>query len=254
MASSSFDRELAVYEAKLAEQSERYDDMAEAMINVAKMVGKMREDEMNLLSVACKKAIGPRRASFRKLSSMALQPSSDMAKTDLILEYRKNVESEMSDICTHILSIIDEYLIPSCEPDKDLISCVFYFKMKGDYYRYLAEFKTGTDRKEAGDESSKAYEEATKISRAQLPTTHPNRLGLALNYSVFHYEINFSPERAMEIAKEAFEEGWSALGSLNEEEFKGSTKILQLLKENNMLWDAEISGNENSLDSTVASI
>jgi 14-3-3 protein epsilon len=33
---------------------------------------------------------------------------------------------------------------------------------KGDYYRYLAEFKTGNERKEAADQSLKAYEVFTQ--------------------------------------------------------------------------------------------
>ncbi|PNX92158.1 14-3-3-like protein gf14 iota-like, partial [Trifolium pratense] len=66
---------------------------------------------------------------------------------------------------------------------------------KGDYYRYLAEFKSEQDRKEAAEQSLKAYEAASASASTDLPSTHPIRLGLALNFSVFYYEILNSPER-----------------------------------------------------------
>ncbi|KHN42450.1 14-3-3-like protein D [Glycine soja] len=66
---------------------------------------------------------------------------------------------------------------------------------KGDYYCYLVEYKSGNEKKEAVDQSMKAYESATTAAEADLPPTHPIRLGLALNSSVFYYEILNSPER-----------------------------------------------------------
>lgn len=36
---------------------------------------------------------------------------------------------------------------------------------------------------------------ASTTAEADLPSTHPIRLGLALNFSVFYYEIMNSPER-----------------------------------------------------------
>lgn len=67
---------------------------------------------------------------------------------------------------------------------------------KGDYHRYLAEFATGNDRKEAAENSLVAYKAASDIALTELPPTHPIRLGLALNFSVFYYEILNSPDRA----------------------------------------------------------
>lgn len=67
---------------------------------------------------------------------------------------------------------------------------------KGDYHRYLAEFATGNDRKEAAENSLMAYKAANDIAQSELTSTHPIRLGLALNFSVFYYEILNSPDRA----------------------------------------------------------
>ena len=74
--------------------------------------------------------------------------------------------------------------------------------MKGDYHRYKAEFATQEDRKEAAENSLVAYTKANDIAQTELPPTHPIRLGLALNFSVFYYEILNTPERACRLAKQ----------------------------------------------------
>ena len=73
--------------------------------------------------------------------------------------------------------------------------------MKGDYYRYLAEVAVGDARAAVLDDSQKAYQEAFEIAKSKMQPTHPIRLGLALNFSVFYYEILNSPEKACQLAK-----------------------------------------------------
>merc|ERR1712107_718589 len=68
-----------------------------------------------------------------------------------------------------------------------------YYKMKGDYYRYLAEFATGDAKSKAAEDARVAYAEATKVAEKDLVVTHPIRLGLALNFSVFQYEVLQNP-------------------------------------------------------------
>ena len=78
---------------------------------------------------------------------------------------------------------------------------MFYLKMKGDYYRYLAEVAIGENRTSVLDDSQKAYQEAFEIAKSKMQPTHPIRLGLALNFSVFYYEILNSPDKACQLAK-----------------------------------------------------
>jgi len=77
---------------------------------------------------------------------------------------------------------------------------------KGDYHRYLAEFAIGDQRKDSADKSLEAYKAATEVAQTELPPTHPIRLGLALNFSVFYYEILNAPDQACHLAKQAFDD------------------------------------------------
>lgn len=77
---------------------------------------------------------------------------------------------------------------------------------KGDYHRYLAEFAMGDKRKDSADLSLEAYKAATEVASTDLAPTHPIRLGLALNFSVFYYEILNSPDKACQMAKTSFDE------------------------------------------------
>ncbi|MCJ8740074.1 hypothetical protein PDJAM_G00054680 [Pangasius djambal] len=194
-------REDLVYQAKLAEQAERYDEMVESMKKVAGMDVELTVEERNLLSVAYKNVIGARRASWRIISSIEQK------------EENKGGEDKLKMI-----------------------------REKGDYHRYLAEFATGNDRKEAAENSLVAYKAASDIAMTDLQPTHPIRLGLALNFSVFYYEILNSPDRACRLAKAAFDDAIAELDTLSEESYKDSTLIMQLLRDNLTLWTSDMQG------------
>jgi len=110
----------------------------------------------------------------------------------------------------------------------------------GDYHRYLAEFATGDKRKDSADKSLGAYKDASEVAVTELPPTHPIRLGLALNFSVFYYEILNSPDRACHLAKQAFDDAIAELDTLSEESYKDSTLIMQLLRDNLTLWTSDM--------------
>jgi len=234
------EREHNVYMAKLAEQAERYDEMVKFMDSVVKDVIPDQEltvEERNLLSVAYKNVIGARRASWRIISSIEQKEESkgNVENAERIKGYKTKVEDELSNICGSILTLLNEKLIPTASTGE---SKVFYLKMKGDYHRYLAEFKTAQERKDAAEETLVAYKAAQEIA-AELAPTHPIRLGLALNFSVFYYEILNSPDRACYLAKLAFDEAIAELDTLGEESYKDSTLIMQLLRDNLTLWTSE---------------
>eukprot|EP00262_Sarcandra_glabra_P009684 TRINITY_DN241_c0_g2_i1.p1 TRINITY_DN241_c0_g2~~TRINITY_DN241_c0_g2_i1.p1 ORF type:complete len:253 (+),score=42.23 TRINITY_DN241_c0_g2_i1:185-943(+) len=241
--SETLTREQYVYLAKLAEQAERYEEMAEFMEKLVasphKPIGELTVEERNLFSVAYKNVIGSRRAAWRIVSSIEQKEESRKNEDHipLVKDYRSKVEQELTDVCRGILNLLDSHLVPSAEASE---SKVFYLKMKGDYHRYLAEFKIGDERKQAAEDTMTAYKAAQDIAIADLPPTHPIRLGLALNFSVFYYEILNSSEKACTMAKQAFEEAIAELDTLGEESYKDSTLIMQLLRDNLTLWTSDM--------------
>uniref|UniRef100_A0A286XRK3 14-3-3 domain-containing protein n=1 Tax=Cavia porcellus TaxID=10141 RepID=A0A286XRK3_CAVPO len=213
-----------IQKAKLAEQAERYDDMATCMKAVTEQGAELSNEERNLLSVAYKNVVRGRRSAWRVISRIEQKTDTSDKKLQLIKDYREKVESELRSICTTVLELLDKYLIANATNPE---SKVFYLKMKDDYFRYLAEVALAFD-----------------ISKKEMQPTHPIRLGLALNFSVFYYEILNNPELACTLAKTAFDEAIAELDTLNEDSYKDSTLIMQLLRDNLTLWTSDSAGEE----------
>mmetsp|Transcript_2473 Transcript_2473/g.8597 ORF Transcript_2473/g.8597 Transcript_2473/m.8597 type:complete len:154 (+) Transcript_2473:609-1070(+) len=143
------ERERLVYSAKLAEQAERYDEMVDSMKALCKLDAvELSIEERNLLSVGYKNVIGARRASWRIVSSIESKEESkygtESDTVKLIRGYKLGVEKELSDVCERVLKLLKDHLEEGAAAGE---SKVFYKKMKGDYFRYLAEFKNGEARK-----------------------------------------------------------------------------------------------------------
>jgi len=240
-----------VQRAKLAEQAERYDDMAASMKSVTETGVELSNEERNLLSVAYKNVVGARRSSWRVISSIEQKTEGSEKKQQMAKEYREKVEQELRDICNDVLKLLDDFLIAKASNAE---SKVFYLKMKGDYFRYLSEVASGDDRKAVVDDSQKAYQDAFEISKSKMQPTHPIRLGLALNFSVFYYEILNSPDKACQLAKQAFDDAIAELDTLNEDSYKDSTLIMQLLRDNLTLWTSDTTGDgDEAADAPEAS-
>lgn len=224
--------------AHLCEQAERFQDMARFMRKLAERGVPLSSEERNLLSVAYKNYIGAPRASWRIIKSFQHKEESKRNESNalLIADYRRSIDRELQDICNEILTLLDKSLLrDDLNPD----SKVFYLKMQGDYYRYNAEFAMADERRRTSEASLRAYRAASEIAENDLRPTNPIRLGLALNFSVFHFEVLNDAERACQIAKAAFDDAIGELDRIQEANVKDSTLILQLLRDNLTLWSVD---------------
>jgi len=224
----------------MAEQMERYEDMMEKMMEFTKLGSVLTSKERNLLSVAFKNVVGSKRSSWRIISNIEEQDQ-------ILTSYLSRISSEIELICNQVAKLIDDYLLNS----EDEESRTFYLKMKGDYFRYAAEVTLHEQRQNYAKSASEAYSEAYDVSRSAMDPPHPIRLGLALNYSVFFYEIEDQKTKACEIAKQAFDEAIGDMESVKMSSFKDSSLILQLLRDNLTLWTSDESDDVTEADDTA---
>ena len=162
-------------------------------------------EERNILSVAFKNVVGTRRAAWRVLSSIQKKENNkgNAENVQKVKNYKHKIEIELTEICQDILDLLEEFLVPNSQSDE---AKVFFNKMKADYFRYKAEFAIDAQKQKAAQEALQAYADAAQLAKAALSNTHPLKLGLALNHSVFYYEIMQNPEKACSMARTAFDE------------------------------------------------
>merc|ERR1712178_333557 len=207
-------------------QSERYDEMANYMETWGKTWDELSVEERNLLSVAYKNAVGSRRAAWRIITSVEQKEKTkgNEEQAKYAKEYCSKVETELQKICDTILGLLDGNLISKATTGE---SKVFYQEMKADYYRYIAEFTSGDAKAKAAENARVAYSDAQAVAEKDLAVPNPIRLGLALNFSVFQYEVLSNPEEACKMARTAFEDAIAELDNVAEDSYKDSTLIMQ---------------------------
>jgi len=220
--------------ARLSEAAERYEDMSKSMRSLVEWTSSqstksdLTVEERNLMSVAYKNVVGSRRTACRALHADE-HKDNNFAKL-----YLKQVENELETWCKDAIDLIQNHLLKTNTEESE--GRVFYLKMAGDYYRYLAEFITDQSYElKARD----MYQQATGVAEKKLAATHPIRLGLALNHSVCLFEILKDKKSACDLAKKAFDEAISKLDKISEAEYKDSTLIMQLIRDNLALWSSE---------------
>lgn len=231
-------REHEVYLAKLAEQAERYDDMAMHMRKASLLGSELDGKERNMLAVGYKQAVGMRRTAWRIVCNRELEEEAKGNDDNLACarQLRKKIEAELRSLCTTYLALLGEHLIPQATTAEAKVA---FYKSQGDMYRYIAEISDDVDKTRAITSGRDAYEEGTRIAEASLPVTSAVRLGLALNHAVFHYEAKKSPTEAVRIARKAFEDAVREIDNLGDDSAKEAALSMQLLRDNLALWTSD---------------
>ncbi|THH05094.1 hypothetical protein EW145_g5046 [Phellinidium pouzarii] len=233
-------REECVYLAKVAESAERYTEMLEYVKGAIRYSNaRLTIEERSLLSVAYKNLTGSLRNGWRSVAHIEEMEGPKVSRHELALiqKERLGIEREVAVVCEDVLQLLSTTLILAACPGDET---VFYYKMQGDYYRYLAELARGDSRKSYAALSLDAYKLAYKLALSTLEATHPTRLGLALNFAVYYRDVLNSPERAVHLAKHAFDEAVATLDQVPESTYRDSLLILQLLRDDLILWLKEI--------------
>ncbi|XP_046548848.1 14-3-3 protein beta/alpha-like [Haliotis rubra] len=229
------EQEKLLLKLKMAESAERYTDMLEVVKRLAQEYPEylIKEGQLKFLSIAFKNCVGHRRCSWRIINSMP-QATNERTK-DIMRRFLANIEDELTEYCTDIVDIIDKHLLKVATTMDAKVSLL---KTKGDYSRYMAEIQTA-DKKAASVSNAETFYKKAMTEVESMPPTHPEKLGLALNVSVFYYEIAENRHHACKLAKSAFDAAIADLDNLDETNYKSSTQILQLIRDNLTLWTSE---------------
>ena len=230
-----------IFLARVAEQAERFEDMVDFLGKVLDAkAGDVSADERNLLSVAFKNLISGKRAACRTIVAIEQNPKYQKF-SDALATYKSTIEGQLTKDCQTVIEMINQkVLAKDCQPEAK----AFFIKMVGDYYRYIAENAKGTGLDEVKNAALKAYEEANEIT---LPPCNPIKLGLALNFSVFHYEVMKNHAAACKLADEALQNALDKIDELEEDDFRDAKSIIERLKENLTLWKEE-EEDDNAID------
>jgi 14-3-3 protein epsilon len=228
-----------IFMARVAEQAERFDDMVHYLQMVVK--GKNEDfttEERNLLSVGFKNQIGSKRTAIRTISAIEQNPKYSKFN-DALSNYKKRIEQELYNQCISIVDIVKSSCMHVASTNE---TKAFFYKMIGDYYRYVAECAQGDQLNVVKNGALENYQLAQNASET-LNACNPIRLGLALNFSVFHYEVMNNHKEACQLGEQALSDALEKIDDVDEETFRDAKSIIELLKENLSLWKEEEENN-----------
>merc|ERR1712166_1548866 len=211
-----------IFLARVAEQAERFEDMVDQLEHVlAEKGADVTSDERNLLSVAFKNLISSKRAACRTIAAIEQNPKYSKFG-DALLQYKTGIESKLQGDCQRIIDMINNKVLSKpCDGEPK----AFFIKM-------------------VKQQALAAYNEANSIT---LPPCNPIKLGLALNFSVFHYEAMKNHKAACDLADQSLQDALDKIDELEEDDFRDAKSIIELLKENLTLWREE-EDNDNAID------
>ena len=232
--SKSYTREEYIYLSRIYEKAEKYQDQFKFINKFIELDPKLSKEERNILGSGYKNIISDKRNSLRTINSLEKK---NIFQNIYIKEIKEKIEKELSIILIEIQKILDKHLIPNAI---DVENKIFYLKLKADFLRYKCEISYSKELEENIIKTEKIYKEATDMANKELNINNSTRLGLALNYSVFYYEIKKAKEEAINIAKNAFDEAMKIIDDLEISKAKDTLLIIQMLKENLISWCNEM--------------
>ena len=229
-----------IFLARVAEQAERFPDMVDYLGQAidAKKGEDFTIDERNLLSVGFKNLIGSQRGAIRTIGAIEQNPKYQKFN-DALSKYKTKIETELYSQCMRIVDMVKSKCLGLASDDE---SKAFFQKMIGDYYRYVAESASEDKLEEVKNGALDGYSKASELTKG-LNACNPITLGLALNFSVFHYEVMNNHKMACELGEKALTEALEKIDDVDEETFRDAKSIIELLKENLSLWKEEDADN-----------
>ena len=230
-----------IFLARVAEQADRFEDMVDHLEKAVQLKNDdLNSEERNLLSVGFKNLIGSRRSALRSIGGIE-QNTKYAHFADGLTSYKVKIENELYDQCMRVINLIEDNIIQNCKEQQE--SKAFFYKLIGDYFRYIAESAHEERLNDVKEKAREYYDKATDAANS-LPKHNPIRMGLALNFSVFYFEVTDNKEEAIKVAQGALQNAEESLEDADEDTYRDAKGIIDLLTENLELWKEEDGGKD----------
>jgi hypothetical protein len=226
-----------LYVVSLAQNIDRPQDMIPLLKRIFSISPRLDVEERMLFSRAYHDLIVRLRAEIA-----AVEPYLEVADTpekhSAVQSLIDRIRSELHSIVTEVIKTTDDVLLPASESTQDHI---FYNKLKGDYYRYDAEFQIDDLKNQAIKNADTCYERALSLAD-EFEISNPMRLGLILNYCVFVVDVKGDKENGRELARTTMERATQKIKELDAQD-QDTEICLKLLEDNVRLWKEEDENN-----------
>jgi 14-3-3 protein epsilon len=222
-----------IYLVQVAKELQRHPDMISLMNKVLSISPHLDPEARALLSQIYHDSFVAYRANLSIIEPY-LEVCDTPEKSAGLLNLIAKLRAEGHALCVSVVEMVDTILLPASETSPDRLFCL---KMKGDYYRYDAEFQVDELRENGITHATINYETALKLAE-ELEIVDPLRLSLILNYCVFLVDVKGEKERGRTIAQETVDRA-EQLIAIKEEQPPDTGICLGLLKDDLKLWSSE---------------
>jgi hypothetical protein len=209
--------------------------------NVVGGGNRLDEQERRMFLIAFKTCVGARRKAWRTLKAKEAQMETSDPLLPHLRLYRAEVEAELEEACGDLLACTRTLLESASSRRADTYETVFFLKLRGDYWRYLCEIRNGRALDDSRGQARRAYSQAHAVTQGPegLRPSDPQLLGLALNRSVFHYEILHEHDEGLRLCRDAFEAAEHDLRRLppSSQSAEDARDVMTLLRDNLELWE-----------------
>ena len=181
-----------------------------------KLTGKILRSSMSLL----------------RKNWLALNGVKDGKRGELAGLYRTKIEKEMESRGSELAGVMENEMVGK---GTEVETKAYVWKLVGDAWRYVAEVSTEETHSKAAESSLDAYLKASALA-VDLPACNTVRLAVAINFSVFYYDVLSSPIRAFKLSRSAYDSAIQALATLPDSQRSDVEEAISVLTENLNFW------------------
>jgi 14-3-3 protein epsilon len=264
--------------ATVAEACERYSDMIAILSEVMRRCSDSKRvltaSERSLVGLAFKARLSSARGTLKMLGLVA-EHETVAVHLAAVQAYARVMEANVLALAKELINLSQTYQLPLCEdalstamegnnstPDSEraglVEAVIFWYKLGADYCRYVSECHTDASTVAThSDMALSFYSKARQYASLYLHPASATSLGVALNFTVFLFEVRRCEDEAHEIAKAALEEATAALHATTPtaamaglvgapgtpEAMRETEAVLRLIRENLRVWSTVLSTN-----------